>query len=87
MIGTFGNPKSTRSTRNIICHPSYLEIPDVGAVIEGPLREHSRKPDEAYVAAENMMPSAVRADIFSREVRPGWTAFGDEILKFSKEAA
>lgn len=49
----------------------------------GPVREHSRKPDEAYAAAEAMMPQAMnRADLFSRQVRPGWTAWGDEVGKF-----
>lgn len=61
LIGTFGNPESTRSIRT---------------VIEGPLRDHSEKPDEAYAAAERMMPGAFRADLFSKRTRPGWDAWG-----------
>lgn len=67
---TMGNPETTKSVRT---------------VIEGPLREHSRKPDEAYVEAERLMPTAsMRADLFSREDRPGWIAWGDEAGKFNE---
>ncbi|RXR28639.1 DNA methyltransferase [Sphingobium fluviale] len=34
--------------------------PVVRTVIEGPIREHSRKPDEAYHEAERLMPGDVR---------------------------
>jgi N6-adenosine-specific RNA methylase IME4 len=37
--------------------------------------------------AERMMPGARRADVFSRELREGWEAFGDELAKFSEAAA
>lgn len=67
IIATNGNPQTCRSVRT---------------VIEGPLREHSRKPDEAYAEAERMMPRARRADLFARQVRPGWEGFGDELGKF-----
>ncbi|MCB1423211.1 MAG: DNA methyltransferase [Nitratireductor sp.] len=67
LIGTRGKPKSTRGIRSCF---------------DGPLREHSRKPDEAYDVAEAMMPKATRLDLFSRQERPGWTAFGDEIEMF-----
>lgn len=63
-------------------------VPVVRTVIEGPLRENSRKPDEAYEEAERLMPNAFRrADLFSREDRPGWTSFGDEAGKFNRSAA
>jgi len=62
--------------------------PVVRTVIEGLLREHSRKPDEAYAEAERMMPGAERrADLFSRQKRPGWDAFGNETEKFKELAA
>lgn len=62
-IACNGNPETARTVRTII---------------EGPLRQYSRKPSEAYVEAERMMPGARRADLFSREDRPGWTAWGHE---------
>ena len=67
LIGTIGKPKTSRSCRTII---------------EGLVREHSRKPDEAFGWAERLMPEASRAEIFSRENRPGWDCWGDEAGKF-----
>lgn len=67
LIGRLGHPKTSKSIRS---------------VIEGPVREHSRKPEEAFAAAEKMMPNARRLDLFSRQERPGWDAFGNEVGKF-----
>lgn len=73
LIATVGEPLTPR---------------DIRTVIEGPLRENSRKPDEAYAVAEHMTPpGAFRADVFARERRPGWDGFGDELDKFNKEEA
>ena len=69
---TRGNPKTTRSTRT---------------VFDGRVREHSRKPEEAYEMAEKLMPGARRADVFSRQKRPGWENFGDEADKFQSVRA
>jgi N6-adenosine-specific RNA methylase IME4 len=63
LLGVIGNPKTSRSHRNLI---------------EGPVREHSRKPESAYEWAESYLPGARRADIFARQTRPGWEAFGLE---------
>ena len=67
LIGTIGKPKTSRSVRS---------------VIEGLAREHSRKPDEAFAAAESLMPSARRIELFSRQRREGWTVWGDQIDHF-----
>lgn len=73
LLGKFGNPPiRSRSVRN---------------VIEAPRREHSRKPDEAYAAAEQLFGPAFRADLFSRENRPGWDSWGHETGKFDARAA
>jgi len=45
-----------------------------------PRREHSRKPESAYAIAERMMPRARRVSLFERPVRPGWDAWGDEVV-------
>lgn len=70
LIGSRGKPKTSRSTRS---------------VIEGPIREHSRKPDEAFAAAEALMPDARRIELFSREIRPGWSCWGNEQEKFNDQ--
>lgn len=69
LIGKRGKPRTTRSTRSIVM---------------GQVREHSRKPDEAYSAAEALIPGARRLDLFSRQQRFGWSAFGDEVGKFDE---
>lgn len=71
IIGITGDPQSAKTIRT---------------VIEGRVREHSRKPDEAYAEAERMMPMARRADIFNRQNRPGWAAWGHEAGKFGVAA-
>lgn len=68
LIGRLGQPRTGRSVRSVIMAPA---------------REHSRKPDEAYAAAEALLPGALRrADLFSRETRAGWTSWGREAGKF-----
>lgn len=63
LIGTIGRPKTSKSCRS---------------VIEGLVREHSRKPDEAFAWAEALMPDARRLELFSRASRPGWDHWGAE---------
>lgn len=72
LLATKGSPKTTRSTRT---------------VIEAARREHSRKPEQAYAAAEKLMPDVRRADLFSRQSRPGWDNWGNEATKFDEVAA
>lgn len=67
LIGTRGNPKTTRVVRS---------------VVEGPIREHSRKPDEAFVEAERLMPEANRLELFSRQERDGWDVWGNQVDLF-----
>lgn len=67
LIGTTGNPKTARNVRS---------------VIEGQVREHSRKPDEAFEAAERLCPDVQRCELFSRQERAGWDVMGDQVGKF-----
>lgn len=67
LIGTIGKPKTARNVRS---------------VIEGLIRENSRKPEEAFAAAEQLLPGVRRCELFSRQTRPGWDVMGDEINKF-----
>lgn len=72
LIGTRGAPKTSKSVRSVVL---------------GPVREHSRKPDEAFAAAEALMPDAKRLELFSRQRHSGWKVFGLESGKFHDEAA
>lgn len=63
VIATRGEPRCAR---------------DVRSVVMGRVREHSAKPDEAYAAAERLLPGVARVELFSRRSRPGWDAWGDQ---------
>lgn len=63
LIGVKGKVKTSRSVRS---------------VIEGKIRAHSQKPEEAYREAERLMPDARRVEVFSRMNRPGWRVWGDQ---------
>ena len=53
----------------------------VSTVLEAPLRQHSRKPDEFYDLVDEMCPGR-KIDIFSREAREGWDQWGAEVDSF-----
>ena len=73
LIGTRGRPKTARNVRSVVM---------------GPVREHSRKPDESFAAAEQLVSRDVlgrdprRLELFSRQEREGWTVWGDQTGKF-----
>ncbi|KLK91402.1 hypothetical protein AA309_20080 [Microvirga vignae] len=58
----------------------------VHEVILSPVREHSRKPDEAYRRAMQYADGP-HLELFSRESRAGWTTWGNEATKFDEAAA
>jgi N6-adenosine-specific RNA methylase IME4 len=53
----------------------------VREIILAPVREPSRKPDEAYVRIERFCAGPY-LDLFARQRRPGWATWGDEATKF-----
>ena len=56
---------------------------DVHEVVLARVREHSRKPDEAYSRIERYC-AGPRLELFARESRLGWTPWGDEAAKFDQ---
>jgi N6-adenosine-specific RNA methylase IME4 len=48
-------------------------------------REHSRKPEVFYALVESLCPGS-KLEMFAREVRPGWQAWGAETDKFTGAA-
>jgi N6-adenosine-specific RNA methylase IME4 len=56
---------------------------DVREVIVSPVREHSRKPDEAISRIERFCPGP-RVELFAREAREGWDSWGDEVGMFNE---
>jgi N6-adenosine-specific RNA methylase IME4 len=53
-------------------------------LLNAPMREHSRKPDEFYALVESLCPAPLngRLELFARQARPGWVAAGAEVGKF-----
>lgn len=59
----------------------------VAQLIVAPKREHSRKPDEQYPALEALFGDVPRIELFARQRRAGWDAWGNQTDKFSSAAA
>lgn len=53
----------------------------VRQIIDAPIREHSRKPDEIYQRVEAVAPGPF-VELFSRTTAPGWAVWGNEAGKF-----
>jgi|SRR5262245_34852596 len=51
----------------------------VDQVIYAAIREHSRKPDEVARRIDRLVGDVPRIELFAREQRPGWAAWGDQI--------
>ena len=67
--------------------PKTREARSIRNLIVAPVREHSRKPDFAHRAAETWFGDGPYLELFARQSRPGWTAWGNETNKFDMEAA
>jgi N6-adenosine-specific RNA methylase IME4 len=50
--------------------------------LSGPLREHSRKPDEFYHLVDSLCPGS-KVELFAREPRDGWATWGAEEAMFA----
>jgi len=54
-------------------------------IFDGPVREHSRKPDEFYALVEALCPGS-KVEMFCRTPRDGWAKWGAETEKFAEGA-
>jgi N6-adenosine-specific RNA methylase IME4 len=57
------------------------------SVVEARKGRHSEKPEEARQLIEQMYPDARRIELFARQERPGWEAWGNEVAPAEKPAA
>jgi N6-adenosine-specific RNA methylase IME4 len=60
---------------------AHRNAKDVREIIMSPVREHSRKPDEARVRIERYCDGPY-LEMFARDRRPNWDAWGNETDKF-----
>jgi N6-adenosine-specific RNA methylase IME4 len=66
------------ATRGHMPSPSPANRPP--SVINAPRREQSRKPDESYTLIEQMYPELPKIELFARQTRTGWAAWGNEVI-------
>ena len=59
---------------------------DVRQIIQAPLREHSRKPDEVYGRIERLVDGPY-IELFARQRRTGWDSWGNEVGKFNENSS
>jgi len=70
LFGAIGSPK-------ILDH-------GVSQILTGPVREHSRKPEDTYSSIERLVDGPF-LDVFGRANRPGWTVIGNQSEKFQPD--
>jgi site-specific DNA-methyltransferase (adenine-specific) len=54
----------------------------VSSAIISPIREHSRKPDEARERIVQLFGDIPRIEMFARQQTQGWDTWGNEVDKF-----
>jgi N6-adenosine-specific RNA methylase IME4 len=55
----------------------------VPQVLQAPLREHSRKPDEIAARIEDLVGDVPKVELFARAPRSGWQVWGNEVDRFT----
>jgi N6-adenosine-specific RNA methylase IME4 len=68
LVGTIGQPK--------------VRSHSVRGLIVAPVREHSRKPEQLHADAEALYAGPY-IELFARQRRPGWHAWGNQVERFS----
>lgn len=63
--------------RGSIPTPKGVDKPD--SVIESPREEHSKKPEIVYDIIERMYPELPKVELFCRNPREGWCAWGNQV--------
>ena len=56
----------------------------VRELIDAPVREHSRKPDEIYTRIEALCDGPY-VELWARQQWPGWTCIGNELDRFTAD--
>ncbi len=83
LIGVRGDVPYGPDARRVRGLIETSEDVDDSLLIEAVLREHSRKPDEQYRMLDMLVPDVPGAELFARQTRPGWRAWGNQSNKFN----
>ncbi|XP_065608060.1 N(6)-adenine-specific methyltransferase METTL4 isoform X2 [Cyrtonyx montezumae] len=59
-----------------------LPVPEHKLIVSIPCSLHSHKPPLTAVLAEFIKPGVECLELFARNLQPGWTSWGNEVLKF-----
>ncbi|NXI52743.1 METL4 protein, partial [Chloroceryle aenea] len=59
-----------------------VPVPEHKLIVSVPCSLHSHKPPLAGVLAEFIGPGVECLELFARNLQPGWTSWGNEVLKF-----
>lgn len=62
--------------------PRRADATRVAELIVAPRREHSRKPEESYARILELFDGPY-LELFARELRPGWAAWGNQVAQFN----
>uniref|UniRef100_A0A8D0DT03 Methyltransferase 4, N6-adenosine n=1 Tax=Salvator merianae TaxID=96440 RepID=A0A8D0DT03_SALMN len=65
-----------------ISEDQMLPLPDQKLIVSVPCILHSHKPPLAEVLKEFAKPDVECLELFARNLQPGWTSWGNEVLKF-----
>ncbi len=80
LTASIGAPKvRSHAERNAVLTEVEVDAAFELDALIAQLREHSRKPEEMREALERMFPDVPKVEIFARERRPGWDAWGDQV--------
>ncbi|NXY42916.1 METL4 protein, partial [Ceuthmochares aereus] len=71
-----GEEKTLRKSEDV------LPIPEHKLIVSIPCSLHSHKPPLTAVLAEFIKPDVECLELFARNLQPGWTSWGNEVLKF-----
>ena len=91
LLGVRGNVSRWRQSASISqlieaespAMPIVTDDPDATCIVDAEIREHSRKPDIVFDVISKFFPEELpRIELFSREPRPGWARWGNDIHRF-----
>lgn len=71
------------ATKGKVSSFSHLKkLTNQTTILKAERREHSRKPEEFYNLVEHFCEGS-KLELFARETRQGWDAWGNEVNKFN----
>ncbi|OCT74642.1 N(6)-adenine-specific methyltransferase METTL4 [Xenopus laevis] len=79
IIGRFKGAGNSTARKSEICLPP---IPERKLIVSVPCKLHSHKPPLSEILKEYVKPDLECLELFARNLQPGWTSWGNEVLKF-----